>query len=58
MPDGGSKRARVATISGSIPKPAVAQPSSPPASGLTLLNPRSISARATRAADASLGQVQ
>src|SRR5438105_2672029 len=38
--------------------PARTQASNPPASGLTNVNPRSISMRATRAAEASFGHVQ
>src|ERR1041385_4034502 len=38
--------------------PASAHASSPPASGRTTVNPLSMSRRATRAADASLGHVQ
>src|SRR5262249_35015824 len=42
----------------SMAKPFAIQASRPPASGRTSLNPLSISMRATRAAEASLGQVQ
>jgi hypothetical protein len=38
--------------------PASSHPSMPPASGRTIVNPRSIKRRATRAAEASLGHVQ
>jgi len=38
--------------------PAAIHPSRPPASGLTSVYPLSMSARATRAAEASLGHVQ
>ncbi len=49
---------RSASSSPSTGRPASTQASSPPASGRTLVNPLSISARATRAAEASLGHVQ
>jgi hypothetical protein len=42
----------------STPYPAAIHASRPPASGLTSVYPLSISARATRAAEASLGHVQ
>ena len=60
-----SARARDAPVaviamrgSDSTSYPACSQASSPPASGRTSLNPLSISMRATRAAEASFGQVQ
>jgi len=45
-------------VSASIGYPARAHASSPPASGRTSVKPLSMSARATRAAEASFGQVQ
>jgi hypothetical protein len=45
-------------VSSSTGYPLSTQASNPPASGRTTVNPRSISMRATRAAEASLGQVQ
>lgn len=44
--------------SSSTSYPASTQASRPPANGRTLVNPLSMSARATRAAEASFGQVQ
>jgi hypothetical protein len=55
--DGGPGRIAMSG-SPSIGYPASTHASSPPASGRTSVNPRSISMRATRAAVASLGQVQ
>jgi len=43
---------------GSTPRPIATQASKPPASGRTLLKPRSSSLRAATTADASFGQAQ
>lgn len=54
----GSVAVRAAGAGPCVSNPAATQASSPPASGRTFSNPLDISARATRAAVASLGHVQ